>query len=477
MTMLAGRYELGPQIERGGMAIVYRATDTVLNREVAVKVLAGAFAQDEGFVRRLEREARNVARLSHPNVVQVFDAGSEGETHFMVMELVEGTTLARVIADEAPLPPDRAARIAADIAEALAAAHAKDIVHRDVKPANVLITPNGTVKVADFGIARAADAAKITQTGTLLGTAAYVSPEQAVGLPATARSDIYALGCVLYEMLTARAPFMAESPVATLQRHIGDPVTPPSALVAVPEALDGLIVACLAKDPSDRPPSAADLPRQLLAATVPTRPGDTMVMDVVDEPTVAIRPPAAGPRAAPAANATQAPWWSRPGAILVGGLLLVALLVVLVVSAIGGGREPAGRAAGDVREPASQGTGRADPTDEPSTPAQTSSPVTTVEAAYTLLVAGIEEEASAGGIEEKAADDLLHRVEDIGKKLDEGKHDEVAIKIAEFTEKLQEDVDKGEVSATSGENIRQLMRVLFDAIIAEPEGGDDEDDG
>jgi serine/threonine-protein kinase len=344
-----------------------------------------------------------------------------------------------------------------------------------VKPANVLITPNGTVKVADFGIARAADAAKITQTGTLLGTAAYVSPEQAVGLPATARSDIYALGCVLYEMLTARPPFMAESPVTTLQRHIGDPVTPPSALVAVPEALDGLVVACLAKDPSDRPPSAADLPRQLLAATVPTRPGDTMVMDVVDEPTVAIRPPAGAPRAAPAATATQAPWWSRPGAILVGGLLLVALLVVLV-SAIGGGREPAGRAAGDVREPASQGTGRADPTDEPSTPGPTSPPVTTVEESYALLVAGIEEEASAGGIEEKAADDLRHRVEDIGKKLDEGKHDEVAMKIDEFDEKLQEGVDKGEVSATSGENIRQLMRVLFDAIIAEPNASGDDDE-
>jgi hypothetical protein len=206
-----------------------------------------------------------------------------------------------------------------------------------------------------------------------------------------------------------------------------------------------------------------------------------MVMDVVDEPTVAIRPPAAGPRAAPAANATQAPWWSRPGAILVGGLLLVALLVVLVVSAIGGGREPAGRAAGDVREPASQGTGRADPTDEPSTPAQASSPVTTVEAAYTLLVAGIEEEASGGGIDEKAADDLRHRVEDIGEKLDEGKLDEVVIKIAEFNDKLQEGVEKGEVSATSGENITQLLRVLFDVIIAEPnasgDGGDDGDDG
>jgi eukaryotic-like serine/threonine-protein kinase len=476
MTKLAGRYELGPQIERGGMAIVYRATDTVLNREVAVKVLAGALARDEGFVRRFEREARNVARLSHPNVVQVFDAGSEDDTHFMVMELVEGTTLAEVIEREAPVPADRAARIAADVAEALGAAHAKEIVHRDVKPANVLLTANGTVKVADFGIARAADSARITQTGTLLGTAAYVSPEQAVGMPATPRSDIYSLGCVLFEMLTGRPPFTAETPVAMLQRHLNDPVSPPSSQASVPEALDRLVVACLAKDPSSRPPSASDLRRDLLAATVPDRPGDTMVMEVAEEPTLPVAAPGAPPAPPPMpVTAPGPPWWSRPGAILLGGLLLVAALVLLILSATDGGGRGDARTAGDGRGPGPSTSAK--PSTQTSTPASSPS-AAGIQAAYTSLIAGIKEEAANGGLEDKAAKDLLHRAEDIGEKLEEGKYEEVAGKIGEFGDKLQEQVEKDEVSSASAEVLQERLRLLVQAILVELRAGDvDDEDG
>ena len=460
MAMLAGRYELGPRIERGGMATVYRATDTVLHRPVAVKVLAGTFARDGAFVERFEREGRNAARLSHPNVVRVFDAGSDGGTHFIVMELVEGTTLARLIADRAPLEPDRAARIAGDVAAALAAAHAEGIVHRDVKPANVLIAANGAVKVADFGIARAADAASITQTGALLGTAAYVSPEQAAGMPATPRSDINALGCVLYEMLTGRPPFLAEAPIATLQRHLNEPVVPPSSVVPVPPSLDRLVVACLAKDPSERPASAADIRRELQMPTAAEGHDDTIAMPAAGN--------ASATRAsAPASALASAPagrWWSRPGSLVLGALALVAVLIAVVVAMVGRGPGSAERTGG--RDPAT-GAAEADPSASSPARSPTPSPPVSVDAAYTLLLAGIEDQVQLGGIEDEAAEDLRHRAEDVGKELDEGAYDEAAIEIAAFTERLREAVGEGEVSAASAEVITERMRILVQAVIAE----------
>ncbi|HVM12491.1 MAG TPA: protein kinase, partial [Actinomycetota bacterium] len=225
--ILGDRYELGPVVGRGGMATVYRARDRVLHREVAVKVLQPQLARDQEFIERFRREARAAAGLSHPNIVGVHDHGSDGSDHFIVMEFVEGRTLAEVLDEEGALETGRAIAIATDVAAALSAAHERGLVHRDVKPANILLTDRGRVMVTDFGIARAATSQGLTMTGTVLGTASYLSPEQARGEPVDERSDVYSLGCVLYEMLTGEPPFAADSPVAVAALHVNaDPPRP-----------------------------------------------------------------------------------------------------------------------------------------------------------------------------------------------------------------------------------------------------------
>jgi serine/threonine protein kinase len=205
--ILNGRYQLTSLLGVGGMASVYLADDRVLQRQVAVKVLSPVYAQDPSFVERFRREARTAARLSHPNIVAVFDSGSDAEQHYLVMEYVPGQSLAELLARQGRLAPQRAAELAVEVCAALAAAHAQGLVHRDIKPGNVLVGPNGRVKVTDFGIAKAAVAATVTGSGMVLGTAAYLSPEQAQGGPVDARSDLYGLGCVLYELLTGTPPF------------------------------------------------------------------------------------------------------------------------------------------------------------------------------------------------------------------------------------------------------------------------------
>src|SRR5438034_7029036 len=216
--VLAGRYVLDTVLGRGGMAQVYLGTDRVLDRPVAVKVLSSRFADDSAFVTRFRREAQSAASLNHPNVVSVFDTGSDDGTHYIVMEYVKGKTLSQVIRD-APLMPERAVEVAEGVAEALAFAHRAGIVHRDVKPGNIMLTPSGDVKVMDFGIARATSSESLTQTATALGTATYFSPEQAQGDPVDARSDIYSLGVVMYEMLTGTPPFAGDTPVAIAYKH------------------------------------------------------------------------------------------------------------------------------------------------------------------------------------------------------------------------------------------------------------------
>ncbi len=227
-TVLGGRYTLLAVLGTGGMATVWRARDEMLGRDVAVKVLNPQHAADAEFLDRFESEARHAAAVSHPRLVTVFDCGVESGTPFIVMELVAGRTLRQVLDDAGVLPPGQAVAIAAAVCEGLEAAHAAGLVHRDITPANIVLN-GGAVKVLDFGIARADGTRAATAAGTVVGTAAYLSPEQASGRPADPRSDLYSLGCVLFEMLTGRPPFTADSAVGLAYRQVHDDPGPPSA--------------------------------------------------------------------------------------------------------------------------------------------------------------------------------------------------------------------------------------------------------
>jgi len=276
-----GRYELHRRLGRGGMAEVYLARDQMLDRAVAVKVLFPALATDPGFVERFRREAQSAAGLNHPNIVGVYDWGEANGTYFIVMEYVEGESLAEMIQAEGRLNPDRAAEIASDIAAALGFAHRNGgVIHRDVKPGNVLLTREGAVKVADFGIARAISDQSdqnLTKTGSVMGTATYFSPEQARGANVDPRSDVYSLGCVIYEMLTGRPPFQGENAVAIAYKHVQEaPVSPRLVDPAIPDTLEAITLKCLAKNPANRYPSAqdlrADLTRYLQGARIMAEP-------------------------------------------------------------------------------------------------------------------------------------------------------------------------------------------------------------
>jgi beta-lactam-binding protein with PASTA domain/tRNA A-37 threonylcarbamoyl transferase component Bud32 len=262
----SGRYELTHLVARGGMAQVYRAVDRQLDRPVALKVLFPELSVDRAFVERFRREAQAAANLSHPNIVPVFDWGEDDGTYFIVMEYVEGRPLSAVLRDPDRLPPRQIATIGASVAAALAFAHRHSVVHRDVKPGNVLITPEGEVKVTDFGIARAVNTEEsLTQTGAVMGTAAYFSPEQAEGKVVDARSDIYSLGVVLYEMCVGKPPFTGDSPVAVASKHVRDtPVLPRAANPAVPVALEAVVMKAMAKNPDDRYGSAEEFRADLL---------------------------------------------------------------------------------------------------------------------------------------------------------------------------------------------------------------------
>jgi len=270
LRVLSDRYEIHQRLARGGMAQVYLARDRSLDRPVAVKELVPEFATDPSFVERFRREAQAAANLSHPNIVGVYDWGTQDGTYFIVMEYVDGPSLSQVIRKDGPLHPRRAAELANEVAAALGFAHSRGVVHRDVKPGNVLLTATGQSKVTDFGIARALSSPDddLTQAGSVMGTATYFSPEQAQGLQVDPRSDLYSLGVVLYEMVTGRPPFNGDTPLAIAYKHVQDQPAPPSTVVPeVPRGLEAIIMKLLQKRPDDRYPTAealrADLNRYL----------------------------------------------------------------------------------------------------------------------------------------------------------------------------------------------------------------------
>lgn len=262
--LLGNRYRILESIGEGGMARVYRGMDTKLNRSVAIKVLYEQFAGDPDFLRRFKREAKAAAKLSHPSIVNVYDEGEEGNIHYIIMEYVDGYTLKEVIQRDGRLKPADAAQIVLQICDALVHAHGQKIIHRDIKPQNIIITGEGRVKVTDFGIARAAVDATITYGKSLLGSVHYSSPEQARGYCADQKTDIYSLGVVFYELLTGEVPFSGESPISIALKHLQEDIIPPGKLVeGLPEAVEKIVVKAMHKEQNLRYASAAQFRDEL----------------------------------------------------------------------------------------------------------------------------------------------------------------------------------------------------------------------
>jgi Protein kinase domain len=470
---LADRYELGPVLGEGGMARVYRGVDRQLRRPVAVKVLAAPFDRDHSFLERFRREARAAAGLSHPNIVAVFDSGSDDGTHFIVTELVEGETLADRLGRDGPVPPAEAIAVAVDIARALAAAHERGLIHRDIKPGNVMVLPDGRVKVVDFGIARAAGSDTLTGTGVVLGSTAYVSPEQAGGQPVDERADLYALGCVLYEMLTGRVPFRADTPIATMYRHVNEDPPLPSTIAPVQSELEAIVMRCLEKDPKRRFASAAELEAALLAVPL-ARSGDTMQLETVGAGAAETQPVATvdggGAPTEPVAavsgggGATRPTWTARSHARekppghrrWVIAALVVALLLALTGVLIAATNDPfrpkaaARAAAQDVAENALP----------PDTPA-------TFTSAWSGLFSAIGSAQATDDISEQAAEQLTKRAGEVLDAYRDGDPEKLGEALAHLDEELTKAVEDEEISPTAADSIDSAILDLGTALESE----------
>ncbi len=324
-TIASGRYVLERPLGHGAMSVVDLARDTELDREVAVKRLAENFARDDELRARFQREARLAARLSHPNVVRIYDVGvDEDERPFIAMEFVDGETLAELLARRGPLPPEEVAGLGVQACRALAAAHDAGLVHRDVKPQNLILRRDGVLKLGDFGVAFGLEGTRLTVAGTVLGTAAYLAPEQARGEEVTAAADVYGLGAVLYELLTGRPP---RTPATLAELALTETIPLPR---DAPPALARIVMRCLAADPDDRPRSAAEVAREL-AATLP----ETQTLPLPEHPSLRATeikaPPPARTRARPRSN------------VLLGGAALLAIVAggIAIVANRGGSPAPA----------------------------------------------------------------------------------------------------------------------------------------
>jgi len=281
--LLAGRYRIGSLVGTGGMASVYEGEDTSLGRRVAIKILHSHEARTSGAVDRFEHEARSIAALSHPGIVDVYDFGHDGDQYFIVMQFVSGTSVKDMLRP-GPLPIQQSVDIGVQVAKALDYAHSRGIVHRDIKPQNLLVMEDGSAKVVDFGIAVSQGDEPAQENGTVLGTVHYVAPEQARGEPPSPASDIYALGVVLYEMLTGRVPFDGTTPVEIATKHVSSEPMPPSRLnPSIPLALERAILHAMEKDPSRRPATAGEFARELASYN-----------DILDQPTSYVPQPMRG---------------------------------------------------------------------------------------------------------------------------------------------------------------------------------------
>jgi serine/threonine-protein kinase len=309
-TIFDGRYRIIRRLGSGGMANVYLAEDDELGRRVAIKILNDRYANDELFVERFRREAKSAAGLSHPNIVSIYDRGEAEGTYYIAMEVIEGRSLKELIRTTGPLRPAQAIAYSRQILSALRFAHRNGIIHRDIKPHNILVGAEERLKVTDFGIARAG-ASQMTEAGSIMGTAQYLSPEQARGAPVNATSDLYSVGIVLYEMLTGEVPFTGDTPVEIAMKHLNEPPPPPSSVApGIPADLDRVVLRALAKDPEDRYQSAEEFDSDLARIEA----GLPVARETADAATAVLAGAGAGaatqvlaPRQAPAAPPPRRP--------------------------------------------------------------------------------------------------------------------------------------------------------------------------
>lgn len=387
--MLGGRYELGRAIGEGNFSVTYRATDTVLGREVAIKVLREQYLAHGGFASRFENEARAAASISHPNVIQVFDYGREDRTAYIVMQYVHGSSLKEYIRAEGPLSVDETTGFTRQILDGLAAIHAAGIIHRDVKPQNVLIGENRQLKLTDFGIARLKTGASgLTESGTAIGTAAYMAPEQAVGGTVTPATDLYSVGVMMYEMLTGRLPFPGDNPVQIMYRHVNEtPPSPRSLNRDIPVAIESVVMAALSKEPEDRYPDALTMREALLnPSAAPLAFPREMAADPNERTAVTPTVGAAPPRVPPpprrdvyaGGGGRGRDRWSTLLPILVFGALALLIAGIVAASQLDGddGEEDAPIAVVDEPTATTEPTATLTPTIEPTaTPEPTNTPL------------------------------------------------------------------------------------------------------
>jgi serine/threonine protein kinase len=425
--------------------------------------------------------------LSHPNIVQVFDSGADGETQFIVMELVDGRTLSDRLQREGSVSSQEAASIGADVARALAAAHERGVIHRDVKPGNVMLRHDGFVKVVDFGIARASGTPTITRSGAILGSAPYLSPEQAKGAPGDERSDVYALGCVLYHMLAGRPPFVADDPMAALYQHVNEMPAPPSSIRPVPADLERIVLRCLEKDPSRRYASAGEL-AAALDASATGEPAATLPLIPANEPTarLPLAPTAAAPteaavgREASTSEPSAATLMRSPSRRRWIGAAVTALLLAGVIALVAARVEP--------NEPAASPQARATASAATSVSAEPPLDETpSVEEAYGGLLGAIAVAEAAGDIEDDVAAEAREDAGDVLLAYEEGDMEAMNIHVPDFGGDLASAADAEGVSAEAHSAIIAAFDDLVLAIENEapelfadetssPSQDDDDDD-
>ena len=470
--ILDDRYSLQRVLGRGGMAEVWRAVDLRLDRPVAVKILNTAGRADPVALQRLHREARAVARLDHPHIVAVHDVNIADDGAFLVMELVEGGSLADLLARGGPLPVRQAVTIAAQTCDALAAAHAAGIVHRDIKPANLLLTPTGAVKLCDFGIARLAHAgsgATLTHPGTVIGTAAYMAPEQAVGDPTGPPTDLYALGCVLHAMLTGAPPFGGENPIAVLQQHLNQaPPALPAGRMGMAPQLDRLVGELLAKNPAGRPADAANVRDRLeqLADTVATSkpragvaPLPTLTMPA--QPASAASASATGELAEPVAmSPLRRVGVGRVATVLAAVAVAGAVAIVLIVAAMSGPSGGGAGASSAAGTPVESGTV---PVSTSPTPARTSESQTPADQ-LAAINANVAELANSGQLDPGAAQDLRKDLADVDRQIGRDRYKQAAERVGDLQQQVSKLYRSGKLDAAGQDRLATSLDTLAAAL-------------